>query len=54
MDGWVEGCLHGWMDGLEKCLYDMMNGCVLGWLAGWKVFCMHGWMDGGLLGWIDR
>ena len=39
MDGWVDVCIHGWMDG-------WMDGQMM---DGWLGRCVYTWMDG----WVD-
>merc|ERR1712150_109194 len=33
MNGWMDGCIYGWMDG-------WMDGCIYGWMNEW----MDGWI----------
>eukprot|EP00955_Chlamydomonas_euryale_P108747 365872-Chlamydomonas_euryale.AAC.8 len=53
MDGWVCGCVGGWVDGrCGWCGWCERMGGVRGWMDGW---CerMDGWTDGWMDGWTD-
>jgi hypothetical protein len=48
MDGWIDGCLIGWMDERkDRWKVGYMDECVDGRLdVGWMDELIGGWMDG--------
>ena len=52
MNGWMDECMDGWMEGW---IDEWMDECMYGWMNVWMDECMDGcgWIDG-LVDWMDE
>lgn len=54
MDGFMDGCMHAWIDRyMDKCMTATMYTCKMngsgglmdGWIHGWVSGCIHAYMQ---------